>query len=40
MLEAKMKDSAVFRLMDDIRAAEGVEPLDQASFCLECSEMA
>jgi UV DNA damage endonuclease len=32
MLEAKMKDSALFKLMEDLSAMEGVVLLDQASF--------
>jgi UV DNA damage endonuclease len=31
MLEAKMKDLALFRLMDDLKKQEGVTPLNQAS---------
>lgn len=32
MLEAKMKDSALFRLMEELSAAQAVQVLDQASF--------
>lgn len=32
MLEAKMKDSALFKLMEDLSRLEGVAPLDQAAF--------
>ncbi|TMV44481.1 UV DNA damage repair endonuclease UvsE [Paenibacillus mesophilus] len=32
MLEAKMKDSALFKLMEDLGAIEGIALLDQSSF--------
>lgn len=34
MIEAKRKDDALFRLMDDLKAAEGVELVDQSSILI------
>ncbi|MNR58240.1 putative UV damage endonuclease [compost metagenome] len=34
MIEAKMKDSALFKLMEDLKEQEGVTALDEASFLL------
>lgn len=38
MLEAKMKDDALFRLMRDLSGVPGVEPLDQASVSIGTSQ--
>ncbi|HVI21773.1 MAG TPA: UV damage endonuclease UvsE, partial [Bacillus sp. (in: firmicutes)] len=34
MIEAKRKDEALFKLMEDIQKREDVEMIDASSFCL------
>ena len=34
MIEAKRKDEALFKLMEDIKKREDVEMIDGSSFCL------
>jgi UV DNA damage endonuclease len=35
MIEAKQKDAALFRLMEDLKGRNGIKPIDQSSFVVE-----